>query len=244
MDKIPEAEIKMVIDEDKFIYIPIAKLWFAKKRTSLNKNWDETWATLLEENLEMPAVEEFRVSLKYLRDSKEKEHNSLYEEITQLRPPYRANWLDAYFEKRSDGMYLLTKNKTKAEKLQDCLMQNRDPGISLDEWLDGKNVTSQGLPNRNISDGDLHYWNPVDGRVARFDADSGRTYLDGSWGPSHWYDVLGVFAVSHVSSDEKLEDKPEIKFPSTYKNPFEYDLPRIDKIENVVYNGQNPGGRN
>src|SRR3989344_8728621 len=167
----------MAIDEDKFIYIPEAKLWFAKKRTHLLRSWHRTWEALLEENLEMPIVEEFRVSLKHLRDSKEKEHNSLYEEITRTRPLGRGNWLDDLFEQRLDGMYLLTKNRTKAEKLQDCLMQDKTPGISLDEWLDGKNVTSQGFPSSNVKSGDLYYWSPTIGSVACFYACSGRAYL-------------------------------------------------------------------
>jgi len=227
----------MAFDKDDFIYIPEAKLWFAKKRTHLLRTWPETWKSLLEEDLEMPTVEEFRVSLKYLRDSKEREHNDLYKEITQVRKPWRANQLDAYFEKRPDGMYLLTKNKTKAEKLQDCLMQNELSEISLDDWISGVNVTIQGLPRKNISEGDLNYWSPTTGRVADFSALSTRAYLGCGRDPSGRYGVLGVFAVSHVSPEEKLEDKPGIKFPSTYKNPFEYDLPRIDKIESLVYSG-------
>jgi len=231
----------MAFDKDDFIYIPEAKLWFAKKRTHLLRTWPETWKSLLEEDLEMPTVEEFRVSLKYLRDSKEREHNDLYKEITQVRKPWRANQLDAYFEKRPDGMYLLTKNKTKAEKLQDCLMQNRTPGISLDDWLnrDNNSVTPQGFPNQDISDGDLHYLNPVDGRVAEFGVNSVGASLNCNVAPSGRNDGLGVFAVSHVSSDEKLEDKPEIQFPSTYKNPFEYELPKNDKIDSLVYGSRN-----
>ena len=189
----------MVIDKDDFIYIPTAKLWFAKKRTSLNRNWHGTWKALLKKNLEMPTIEEFRVSLKYLRDSKEREHNVLYEEITKIRPILKANWLDAYFEEGSDGMYLLTKNKAKAEKLQDCLMRNKTPGISLDDWLDGDNnsVTPQGIPSQNISGGDLFYWAPVAGRVARFYADSDRSYLLCDRDPSLRFDDLGVRAVRH-----------------------------------------------
>ena len=160
----------MPFDKDDFIYIPTAKLWFAKERTHLLKGWPGTWKALLKKNLEMPTIEEFRVSLKYLRDSKEREHNSLYEEITQARFILKENCLDAYFKKRSDGIYLLTKNRTKAEKLQDCLMQNRTPGISLDDWLNSN--ASHGLPASRTKNGNLYFWTPVEKYVVGFGAGS------------------------------------------------------------------------
>src|SRR3989344_3269793 len=148
----------MAIDKDDFIYIPEAKLWFAKERTHLSKDFDETHEALKKESSEMPTIEEFRLTLKYMRDSKEREHNVLYKEITQIKPTWRGNRLDALFEQRPDGIYLLTKNRTKEEKLEDCLMQNKVPGISLDDWIDGKNVTSQGFPSSNVKSGNLNYW--------------------------------------------------------------------------------------
>ena len=91
-----------------------------------------------------------------------------------------GEWLDAYFEQRKDGMYVLTQNKTRAEKLEDCLMQNKTPRIEieidLDYWL--SNPTKQGLPRENTSKGSLYYWHPRDKYVARFDADSDRADLD------------------------------------------------------------------
>ena len=42
---------------------------------------------------------------------------------------------------------------------------------------------------------------------------------------------------------ESSEIKPPIA-PQTYKNPFEIDLPKNDKIDSLVYSGQNLGGRN
>jgi hypothetical protein len=81
-------------------------------------------------------------------------------------------WLDAYFEKREDGFYVLTGNKTKAEKLdKNTLMEDRTPGISLDSWL--SNPTSQGLPRKNVAEGDLHYWSVSDGLVSMFKAGVG-----------------------------------------------------------------------
>ena len=177
-----------------YIPIPTANLYFAKERTHLNKNWNETWQALKQENLEMPTLEEFRVSLKYLRDSKDNECKRVYEDITDLKSSWRGNWIDAYFEQRDDGLYLLTKNKTKSEKLQNHLAQNKTPGISLDDWINGINITTQGLPNLNIKDGDLYYWAPVAGRVARFGASPVRAYLNCSRDPSDSNHALGVRA--------------------------------------------------
>ena len=49
---------------------------------------------------------------------------------------------------------------------------------------------------------------------------------------------------SKPSGLETKVKQPEIPPPKFTKNPFEYDLPKIDKIENIVYSGQNLGGRN
>ena len=184
-----------VAEKENMIYIPTANIYFAKQRTHLNKNWSQTHDLLNSEGLRMPTIEEFRKTLSYLKNSSQSEHLTLYNEITEVRFPWRANWLDAYFEKRKNGLYLLTANKTKEEKLEDCLMTDKTPGILLEDWLNGKNITSQGLPELNMVNGELYYWYPRDGRVARFYAYSDGAYLSCSWDPANRYSVLGVFGI-------------------------------------------------
>ncbi|MBI3623034.1 hypothetical protein HY212_03060 [Candidatus Pacearchaeota archaeon] len=178
----------------KFIYVPETKLYFAKQRAHTNLDWYNTHKALINEGLRMPTIPEFIGYLKYLKENPSAENTQIYNEITQVRDPWRANWLDAYFEQRNDGFYILTHNKTKAEKLEDCLMKDKTPGINLDSWLNDS--TSQGLPKQKIDKGDLYYWHYTNGAVAGFGAGSGRASLDCSRGPSGGDPSLGVFAVS------------------------------------------------
>ena len=189
--------------KEGMIYIPTAGIHFANQRTHLGKNWDETYELLSQEGLRMPTMEEFRRTLAYFKNSNKQELQNLYKEITEVREPWRSEWIDAYFEKRKDGFYLLTSNKSKAEKLETCLMKDKIPGINLDDWLEGKNVTSQGLPDSNIKKGELYYWHPEDGRVARFYANSGGACLDCYWNPSDRVSVLGVFGVTDADASGK-----------------------------------------
>ena len=109
----------------------------------------------------------------------------------------RSEWLDAYFEKREDGLWLLTGNKTKSEKLEDCLMEDQFPGIDFESWISGAGSNSQGLPKPNIRDGDLYYWYPRsdNNSVARFSAGEVRAGLNCIWDPSDRISDLGVRAV-------------------------------------------------
>ena len=184
-----------VAEKENMIYIPTANIYFAKQRSHLNKNWYDTHEALKSEGLRMPTIEEFRKTLAYLKNSNEQEYSELYNEITEVKSPWRANWLDAYFEKRKNGLYLLTANKTKKEKLEDCLMEDKTPGISLEEWINGKNITSQGLPELNMVNGELYYWYPRNGQVARFNAYSYWADLDCGRDPADGISDLEVFGI-------------------------------------------------
>ena len=63
-------------------------------------------------------------------------------------------------------------------ELTDSLMQDKTPGIDLNDWL--ANANQYGLPRSNIKDGKkLYYWAPDkdNNSVAGFDAGSGRALL-------------------------------------------------------------------
>jgi len=201
--QIPVQSPSTALDRKGMIYVSSANLYFAKPRTYLDKNWKDTHKLLAQEKLRMPTIEEFRKTLNYLKNSQEQEYQELYNEITEVRGPWRAGWLDAYFEKRKDGLYLLTGNKTKAEKLENCLMEDKIPGISLENWLEGKNITSQGLPSSNIDDGKLYYWCPVNNEVARFATVSDWAALDCYGYPSGRSSYLGVFAVADIGKNAR-----------------------------------------
>jgi hypothetical protein len=187
---------------DKYIHIPSLNLDFSKERTLQFKNWYETHRELQSNGLSMPTPMEFLESLKYIKDN----FPQLYKEITEVRNPWRANWLDADFKVKGKNLYinynhvldssgnLIPKNSEILDK--NTLMKDKTPGISLDDYI-LENHTSQGLPNKKVKSGDLYYFNPRsdNNSVVRFSADSDRAYLNCNRYPSNWGSVLGVYAV-------------------------------------------------
>ena len=76
------------------------------------------------------------------------------------------------------------------EELEDCLIEDKTPGINLDSWLSNSN--KQGLPDKKTSVGDLYYWSPRDNAVARFYANSNWAVLSCNGYPDSSNRVLGV----------------------------------------------------
>jgi len=185
---------------EEFIYVPSAKLYFAKERTLLNHNWYDTHKKLDEQNLKMPTIPQFIEFLKYLRADLTGENKQIYDEITEVRSPWRREWLDAKFF-RKDGRLGVTYNHIvdsngnvvpqENEKLEGHLMQDT-PVISLEHWLN--NATKQGLPPEDCKPGNLGYWQPWGNRVAKFYVGSIRAALDCYADPSDYRGGVGVFA--------------------------------------------------
>ena len=151
----------------------------------INVNAD--FLRLLDEGAEgnMPVYDESGKQLKpkYLAQVRD--------DVVEIMSPWRAERLDAFFEKREDGLYILTRNKTEAEKLsEDTLME--DKRISRASWLE--NPTEQGLPRTDVKEGSLSYWYPRDGAVARSDAYSNGSNFDCDRDPSFRFSDLGVRA--------------------------------------------------
>ena len=183
-----------------FIYVSKINLYFSKERTH-TKDWNQTHNSLKTEkregmSLRMPMLLEFRQYLRFLDENKSNlEYKTILDEITQVRELWRANWIDAFFEQREDGFYILTRNKTKAEKLQDYLMEDKKPGINFHEYLYNDTlVTAQGLPKPNFPQGDFYYWQPINGTVAGFFAVAGGAVLGCCRDPAGRCSSLGVYA--------------------------------------------------
>ena len=108
-----------IFNKDAFIYVPSINLYVAKERTHLNKNWKDCWTELKNQNYQMLKINEFREFLKYTKEN----HKDIYDEITEVRNPWRAEWLDANFKVENKGLfkkgklYILTENESKKEKL-------------------------------------------------------------------------------------------------------------------------------
>ena len=136
----------------------------------------------------------------------------IWDDITEVRSPWRAEWLNAKFKGESksgilnklgilEDQFYITYDKVMddggvkqvTEELdEDTLMKSRTPGISLENWL--KNPTIQGLPRKNVQDGNLYYWKPTNGSVAGFGAGSDGTLLSCDGDPASSNVALGVRA--------------------------------------------------
>ncbi len=172
---------------DNFIYVPSLKLYVAENKTLFGKNWFESDKKLQSNGERMLTPLEFVEFLKYTRINFPK----IYEDITTIRSPWRAEWINADFKVKDNKLYI------NSEILdRNTLME--DKRISLEDYLN-KNHTPQGLPNKNVKSGDLYYWYPRsdNNSVARFYADSVRTDLCCNRNRSYWDSDLGVRAVRH-----------------------------------------------
>jgi hypothetical protein len=129
-----------------------------------------------------------------------KKLTEVFNEIVQVREPWRAEWLDADFKYLNEKLLIYSQHKlvngnldaSYKKELEGCLIQDATPGIDFDYWL--KNATIEGLPPANNSKGKLYYWCPDkdNNSVAGFGADSGWAGLLCYRNPSFTYSSLGV----------------------------------------------------
>ena len=162
-----------------FRYIPSIGLNVSLERKFLNKNWRDAQTEARNQGVAIPTPYQFREFLKYMRDSNNAEDKKVFKEITEVRNPWRSNWLNARFEKKNGEMYMFSENVLEngkyvpqEQKLVDFLSENKTLGISLYGWLNSN--APHGLPMQNVPSGDLYYWAPSNGTVARFLAGSDR----------------------------------------------------------------------
>ena len=192
-----------------YIYVPALGLYVSENRYLQSKNWNDTQEILHKEGRRMPTIPEFVELLKYLRSndgkSKVKNAQKILDEIYKVAGNWRSEWLDAKFEEKK-GMYVSyhvfdSKGKIiqKQEKLETYLTDDKTPGIDLDSWL--ASPTKQGLPNSTCPDGQLYYWYPRNGKVARFDAYSGGAILGCIGGATDTDPSLGVRYVEPRSGE-------------------------------------------
>ena len=202
---------------NNFIYVPSTNCYLAKQRTHLGADWYNTHKTLHQENLLMPTILQFIASINYLKqnpnetqDASQSEIARILDDILTVRDPWRAEWLDAKFENKDKKLYINYNHRTdlngnlvpqNSEPLEECLMEDKLPGINLDSLL--INHTSQGLPKPNVSNGSLYYYHPRENCVARFRAGSGRADLYCGSGPGVSDASLGVFSVCEANAAQR-----------------------------------------
>ena len=182
-----------------FIYVPSINLYVARERTLRGKNWFESHKELQNNEERMLTIPEFIEFLKYIKEN----HEDIYNDITEVRAPVRAEWLDADFKMKNGNLYINSNHvyqngilvpQTSEILRANTLMKNKTPGISLEDWLE--NPTRQGLPSKKTKSGDLYYRHPMNDNssIAKFDADSYSVYLSCNKYPFYGGQDLGVRA--------------------------------------------------
>lgn len=213
----PTGTVAPVEEPGSYIILPNRKhgsyeypdLLVPTDRTHKEKNWHQTQESLYLDSAYMITPRQFVDFINLLRSGNAynglgvkldtKRVKAILDDILEKKDPYRAEWLDARFAqsgKTLNVMYHKIKSdgsiEDVTEPLQECLMEDKQPGISLDYWL--RNATPQGLPPKNISDGSIYYWHPKDKAVAGFWADSDGVVLVADRGPADSDSSLGVRA--------------------------------------------------
>jgi hypothetical protein len=186
-----------------YIYVPSIGLYLAKQRTHLRLNWNQTHEELQKENLRMPTIPQFLEYLKFLQNGYQDRSEALtiLDDVLKVGN-WRSEWLDAKFDEINGQMVIsynhrIVNNVLKAQNENEVLLPDY---LKEDCWADifgSANV--QGLSTRKLGSSyeqgkNAYFWFPRSGRVAWFDADSGRAGLDCNWDPANSYSSLGVFA--------------------------------------------------
>ncbi len=188
-------------------------LLVAKQKTLFNKNQDESHKELNKQGNFMLTIRQFADFLTLLKSGKafdgagnkidSKELEQILNDIVEIKSPWRAERLDADFKVYNGVLHINYEHRINSngelkpnysEKLEDCLMSDKTPGISFDDWL--KNANRQGLPKPNVKTGKLYYWHPLNDNnsVAWFVAGSDWANLGCGRDPGDRFDSLGVRA--------------------------------------------------
>jgi hypothetical protein len=188
------------LTDDGFIYVPSLGLYVSSEKRLFGKNHSECNKILHSNNEKMPTLSEEIEFLKYCRIF----YPQIYKEITEVRSPWRAEWLDDDFKLEGRNLVVyshsfdrkgnIIKKHKKLDK--DILISETPSGISLDNWIN-KAHTNQGFPSNDSEQGNFYYKSPKKDSVAALTAYSGRAFL--GYRPSDDSDSkLGVRAVKCV----------------------------------------------
>ena len=146
------------------------------KRTHLTESWSECRTPILLANEQgyMPTIRQHLDFLELIKSGEAFDENGnkidskrlqrLFDEITAPRNYQTWEWLDAKFIRGTITYHSIEQDgsvKEIAENLDDCLMEDKNPGISLDSWL--KTANSHGMPTENTQDGSFCYLFPRGG---------------------------------------------------------------------------------
>ncbi|MDP3986688.1 MAG: hypothetical protein Q8P81_00490 [Nanoarchaeota archaeon] len=165
----PNGESERFEDES-LIGVPSLNFDVMRSRSHIGRRWYQAHEELAREDSRMLSLMELTEFLRYARDH----HPEVYGSVTEIGGSWRGEWIDALFEQRDDGLYIITRMNPLGEKLDEATLRKRGK-ISLDGWID--NPTPQGLPRADVSEGNLNYFDPRDGDVFWLGAGTGKIDL-------------------------------------------------------------------
>ena len=127
--------------------------------------------------------------------------------------PGAWTWLDARFAD-DGGMKILSGHRTSKDSQGNRILkpgktENLESYLSEDCYADLDSASRQGLLTRKsqsqsyVQGSNVYFWHPIDGRVARFYANSGGADLGCGGNPSGGYSNLGVFAVADAGQNAR-----------------------------------------
>ncbi len=206
---------------DKYIILPGASysnyayptMLVAMDRTHQGKDWFDCHKLLAKKGDSMLTLRQYADFLRLLKSgnvldgraqrlSKSKVE-AILDDIIAVRNPARAEWLDADFKVKNNVLHINHSHNVDnkgnvvpqySEALLSCIMENKAPGIDLEDWISKAN--SQGLPPVSVKKGSLYYYFPLNDNnsVAGFGANSVRAFLGCGRDPSGTDSNLGVRA--------------------------------------------------
>lgn len=124
-------------------------------------------------------------------------------------------WLDALFKKDINGKIYMETNHGAVKDASGTWTLPTGKSITLDSYLENSGVwadlpfNKQGLANKSSSNNgyvqgkNIYFWQPIENRVARFDADSDGACLNCNRDPTGTYSSLGVFACAEGTAAPK-----------------------------------------
>ena len=198
--KAERATSVQAVNLSDYLLLPSHDIYVAKERSLKGNNWHNTHKEAHKQKARMLTLKEFADFLLLLRSGKAEdglgnkiakaELDNLYLDITEVRDPYRAEWLDAKFEVINGVLNLNYLHRISRKvsiprysvPLETCVMKNCKVELS--------SFNNQGIPTKEGTD--FNYWAPTKGRVARFIADAGGADLDCDGYPDSSYGGLGV----------------------------------------------------
>lgn len=227
-----EKSVFEMNEPKSYILVPQFDIAVALRETHLNKNMYESLDALAQEGLKMPSSAQFMTHFMNVREAATGSRQLLYADGTSVgddvtkdlwnylsskdRSPWGGKvcwtWLNARFTQGNIETDLEVKADANGKKYLEGKSESLE-GFVNNNGLASLAFNSQGLPESSSSVNsyqqgeNIHFWKPVDNRVARFDADSGSAGLDCDGGPDDRSASLGVFACAEGTASQNLGGK-------------------------------------